>query len=273
MILNAGCDTWNAPLRCTSSTALRSSHVILAKDLSRRMPALLMTMSTLPNASTAVLTMFSPPSGVETESYDGTASPPAALISSTTFCAAASEPPSPLTDPPRSLTTTLAPRRARSSAYVRPRPPPAPVTIATRPSKEISATACSQFIEKCRIPNGILPCPVHRSDRRVRPRNRRRMADSPHVATRARRCAGTAARRARPLVPRAVVVHLRQPVPRRLAGLARRCVQRRVRRPRYRLLRRPDGAVRRLGDALLRPAPPGPRHGHRMHVLDMSALA
>ena len=34
--------------------------------LSRRMPALLMTMSTVPNASTAVLTIASPPSAVAT---------------------------------------------------------------------------------------------------------------------------------------------------------------------------------------------------------------
>ena len=40
-------------------------------------------------------------------------------------------PPEPSMEAPRSLTTTLAPRRASSSAWQRPRPPPAPVTIAT----------------------------------------------------------------------------------------------------------------------------------------------
>jgi len=42
--------------------------------------------------------------------------------------------PSPLTEPPRSLTTMRAPRRASSSACSRPRPPPEPVMIATWPS-------------------------------------------------------------------------------------------------------------------------------------------
>lgn len=43
--------------------------------------------------------------------------------------------PSPLNDPPKSLTTTLAPRDAKNSAYALPRPPPAPVTTTTLPSK------------------------------------------------------------------------------------------------------------------------------------------
>lgn len=42
--------------------------------------------------------------------------------------------PSPWPEPPRSLTTTLAPREARNIAYAFPRPPPAPVTTATCPS-------------------------------------------------------------------------------------------------------------------------------------------
>src|SRR5436309_2723822 len=62
--------------------------------------------------------------------------PPAASISATTFCAA-SDAPVPVRSPPRSLTTTFAPRRASSSAYSRPRPPPAPVTIATLSSKRM----------------------------------------------------------------------------------------------------------------------------------------
>src|SRR5690242_14454783 len=40
--------------------------------------------------------------------------------------------------PPRSLTTTDAPRFARSRAYSLPSPRPAPVTIATWPSKSIT---------------------------------------------------------------------------------------------------------------------------------------
>ena len=43
--------------------------------------------------------------------------------------------PRPSMVPPRSLTTTLAPRAASSRAWARPIPRPAPVTIATRPSK------------------------------------------------------------------------------------------------------------------------------------------
>src|SRR5439155_10774701 len=43
------------------------------------------------------------------------------------------------TEPPRSLTTISAPRFASSSACERPRPPPAPVMIATFPSNPRSA--------------------------------------------------------------------------------------------------------------------------------------
>lgn len=42
--------------------------------------------------------------------------------------------PSPLKDPPRSLTTTLAPRDPKKVAYALPNPPPAPVTTTTWPS-------------------------------------------------------------------------------------------------------------------------------------------
>jgi hypothetical protein len=42
--------------------------------------------------------------------------------------------PSPLKDPPRSLTTTLAPREPKKVAYAFPKPPPAPVTTTTWPS-------------------------------------------------------------------------------------------------------------------------------------------
>src|SRR5690606_12343120 len=44
--------------------------------------------------------------------------------------------PSPVTEPPRSLTTTFAPCFASSSAWPRPIPWPAPVTIATLPSNK-----------------------------------------------------------------------------------------------------------------------------------------
>ena len=51
-----------------------------------------------------------------TEAALARASPPAARISSTTFCAAPAVPPLPSTAPPRSLTSTLAPRAARANA-------------------------------------------------------------------------------------------------------------------------------------------------------------
>jgi hypothetical protein len=42
--------------------------------------------------------------------------------------------PSPLKEPPRSLTTTLAPLEAKNKAYAFPSPPPAPVTTTVWPS-------------------------------------------------------------------------------------------------------------------------------------------
>ena len=99
------------------------------------MPALLITTSTRPNASSAVAVMAAPPSVVATELVSATASPPPSLISLATFWAGPSLAPVPSADPPRSLITNRAPRRASSSAYRRPSPPPAPVTIATRLSK------------------------------------------------------------------------------------------------------------------------------------------
>src|ERR1700750_982328 len=63
--------------------------------------------------------------------------PPALRISSTTVSARGSDPPVPSRAPPKSLTTTFAPRLARPSACARPRPFPAPVTMATRPSNLI----------------------------------------------------------------------------------------------------------------------------------------
>ena len=115
-------------------TGSSSSGVMLWNVLSRRIPALLMTMSTVPNASTAVCTMAWPPSGVATLLVSATASPPRSLISWAVAWAGPSVWPSPLTEPPRSLITTRAPRRASSRACSLPRPPPEPVMIATWPS-------------------------------------------------------------------------------------------------------------------------------------------
>ena len=62
-------------------TGSTNSGVMLWNVLSRRMPALLMTMSTRPKASTAVLTIASPPSGVATLLVSATAMPPRSSIS------------------------------------------------------------------------------------------------------------------------------------------------------------------------------------------------
>src|SRR6185437_10872533 len=83
------------------------------------------------------LTRWATPASSLTEAPLAMASPPAALISATTFSAASELPPVPSSAPPRSLTTTLAPRRASSRAWQRPSPPPAPVTMATLPAKEM----------------------------------------------------------------------------------------------------------------------------------------
>jgi len=50
-------------------------------------------------------------------------------------------PPSPLNEPPRSLTTTLAPLEAKKRAYALPSPPPAPVTTTVWPSYLSSSPA------------------------------------------------------------------------------------------------------------------------------------
>src|SRR5262249_33219915 len=81
-----------------------------------------------------------PPSGVATLLPSATAAPPAATISAATSAAGAASAPSPSIDPPRSFTTTLAPRAASRSACARPIPRPAPVTTATRPSNRYSLT-------------------------------------------------------------------------------------------------------------------------------------
>jgi hypothetical protein len=99
------------------------------------MPALLTTMSILPNASTAAATIALAPSGVATLSVLATAWPPFLVMSSTTSAAGPAEAPVPSSAPPRSFTTTFAPLSASSSACERPRPCPAPVTIATLSSK------------------------------------------------------------------------------------------------------------------------------------------
>jgi hypothetical protein len=103
------------PLRWTSTTKRKSSGSILAKLLSRSTPALLINMSTRPQRALAASTIATIWSYWVTLPPLENASPPAAVISSTTL-SAASEWPVPSRAPPRSLTTTFAPRRASSSA-------------------------------------------------------------------------------------------------------------------------------------------------------------
>src|SRR5690242_17756659 len=101
------------------------------------MPALAHNRSTAPHSLVARSTIALTCSKFETSAPSAMAVPPAFKISSTTFSAGLSEPPVPSRAPPKSLTTTLAPRLASPSACARPRPLPAPVTIATRPSNLI----------------------------------------------------------------------------------------------------------------------------------------
>ncbi len=85
----------------------------------------------------ASLTMFCTSSNLATLAPLAMASPPLALMSSTTARAASLDCPVPSRAPPRSFTTTFAPRAAKAKAWDRPRPLPAPVTMATFPSNRI----------------------------------------------------------------------------------------------------------------------------------------
>src|SRR5438552_3815881 len=101
-------------------TASQSTALMRWKMRSRRMPALLTTQSTRPKLSMAVLMMRSAPCGSATLSPLETAMPPAFLISATTWSATLTSAPSPSAEPPRSLTTILAPSAAASSEISRP---------------------------------------------------------------------------------------------------------------------------------------------------------
>jgi hypothetical protein len=68
------------------------------------------------------------------------------------------EVPSPLNEPPRSLTTTLAPRAAKNSAYALPSPPPAPVTTTVWPSKRSSDGAIAQSMRFKRMQKAGREC-------------------------------------------------------------------------------------------------------------------
>ncbi len=101
-----------------------------------------------PQVSIACLTRCATPASSVTEAPLAMASPPASLISFTTASAAAELPPVPSSAPPRSLTTTLAPRRANSSAWARPSPPPAPVTMATLSLKEMGIWGMKNLLRR-----------------------------------------------------------------------------------------------------------------------------
>src|SRR5438094_2817541 len=126
------------PFRCTAMTASQSSSAMLKIIRSRRMPALLTTMLSLPKVSSAHWTMRLAALKSTTLSPLATAWPPIFLISATTSCAGvAVGAPVPSKCAPRSFTTTFAPCFASSSASSRPMPRPEPVTIATLPSSNI----------------------------------------------------------------------------------------------------------------------------------------
>src|SRR5690242_13635633 len=101
------------------------------------MPALFTSWSILPKCSMVLAMRALPPSGVETSLSSAMASHPRDRMRSATCSAIVESFPNPDTSAPKSFTTTRAPRSARSSAYARPSPRPAPVTTATFPSNEI----------------------------------------------------------------------------------------------------------------------------------------
>src|SRR5215510_9932045 len=127
--------------------------------MSRRMPALLTTPSRRPKWSVAVLTILLAGIASATDSKFGTAMPPRFLISSTTSSAGVALEPAPSAAPPGSLTTTLAPSAAQSSAISRPMPRPAPVTMMT--------LSCSDFAMWF-----LLLCPSFRGARSANPESR-----------------------------------------------------------------------------------------------------
>ncbi len=125
------------PITCTSSTARKSVELHLSERLVTQDPGVgdkdvdaAPARGRLRDHRLDLLKSV-------TDAPFATASPPIASISLTTPSAAAEVPPLPSSAPPRSLTTSLAPRRANRSACCRPSPPPAPVTMATLPLKSI----------------------------------------------------------------------------------------------------------------------------------------
>src|ERR1700738_2590317 len=121
------------------------------------MPALAHIRSTLPHSLVARSTIALTCSKFETSAPSAIATPPALRISSTTVSAGVSDPRGPSRAPPKSLTTTFAPLLANPSACARPRPLPAPVTMATRPSNLIVMSV----IPGCGVLRHARPCAGH----------------------------------------------------------------------------------------------------------------
>lgn len=106
-------------------TESHSSGVILWKIWSRRMPALLTTMSRRPKASSAVATMRCAAAHSATLPVSTTAWPPrCSMMARVCSPGVAEVSPRPLNEAPTSLTTTRAPASAMASAISRPMPPP-----------------------------------------------------------------------------------------------------------------------------------------------------
>src|ERR1700749_947502 len=123
-----------------------------------------------------------------TDSKLGTAVPPRFLISATTSSAGPDAEPAPSEEPPGSLTTTLAPSAAQSSAISRPMPRPAPVTMMTLSCSDF-AKASSRVVRASALvrKNDRARCGEHAADAvtdrnlRVRHLRRRNAAHLPHA--------------------------------------------------------------------------------------------
>jgi len=113
----------NVPLRLILITSSKSASFIPSTILSLVIPALFTRISILPYVATANFMSASASAKSATFALKATASPPAALISSTRLFARSSE--------PLKFTTTFAPYPANVFAISRPIPLPAPVTTAT----------------------------------------------------------------------------------------------------------------------------------------------
>ena len=129
---------------------------MLTNMRSRTMPALHTKVSSAPKASIACAMKLPAPSQSEMSSVLTTASPPIDVIVRTTSCAGVSSVGSPVSDAPRSLTTTFAPAAAKARACSRPIPRPAPVIATTRPSQIFIMT-----------PLSVHATPLHRSSKSI----------------------------------------------------------------------------------------------------------